>query len=414
MCVRARGHRVDVQSIDMLRKLTLVGLVVLAGRGSVAQNMCSSIVSFFFFALHIKMWPMKMTEDNILRATCEFHVFWTITTAFVMKSDLSHERLEEAFYDDALLITGVLFVPVTFIWAMYSKWKRYKEVPSADVSTPGGIPGTEFVRFSIGLASSNDRDKLKEYFEKRSKHYQVAETFDDENVATKEQSNGRTVYVLDVNCKLKTLLEKLVALAPDEIEEPALTNLQELQKCQTELIETAKLENHLVSSDMDDSEKRRVSVIRRTHVDYLEFIEWWLQRLTKTHEVQEPDFLAQMDSERKKILLQFVNQIARDYPQPTQQQKDLIEMKFELNWDQVDQLICFAQQKLREKQQERFSTMKEAEKRRISAGFCIAVWHVCCCRSKGSKASNAPDVSTPLFAGVTLDAMQLDPSDQLH
>ena len=43
------------ESVDMLRKLFLVGVVVLAGRGSVAQNMCSSILSFAFFALHIKM-----------------------------------------------------------------------------------------------------------------------------------------------------------------------------------------------------------------------------------------------------------------------------------------------------------------------------------------------------------------------
>ena len=44
------------------------GVVVMVGRGSVAQNMCSTLFSFFFFAAQLKMWPMKTPEDNIFRA----------------------------------------------------------------------------------------------------------------------------------------------------------------------------------------------------------------------------------------------------------------------------------------------------------------------------------------------------------
>ena len=43
------------ETVDMLRKLALVGLVVLVGRGSVAQVAAGTVLSFGFFALHIKV-----------------------------------------------------------------------------------------------------------------------------------------------------------------------------------------------------------------------------------------------------------------------------------------------------------------------------------------------------------------------
>ena len=64
--------------MDMLRKLILVGLVLLVGRGSVAQLCAAMILSFAFFSLHMKTWPYKIEQDNILRATTEAHVFIVI------------------------------------------------------------------------------------------------------------------------------------------------------------------------------------------------------------------------------------------------------------------------------------------------------------------------------------------------
>jgi hypothetical protein len=58
----------------MLRKLALVGLVILVGRGSVAQIAAGTLLSFGFLALHVKVWPLKNTEDNMLRACSEIHV----------------------------------------------------------------------------------------------------------------------------------------------------------------------------------------------------------------------------------------------------------------------------------------------------------------------------------------------------
>ena len=322
------------ESIDMLRKLFLVGVVVLAGRGSVAQNMCSSILSFFFFAMHIKMWPMKMAEDNILRATCEFHVFWTITTAFVMKSDLKHEYLQEEFYDNSLLISGAILVPGTFVVCMYSKYKRWTRCTrniDLDTYEKSLIPAQEFVHFSIGLASSSDRENLKTYFETRSSKIEQSRRREEwcafekhaDFLTQKESPSCRPAVVLALPgregsellkggdawkggaattdeakngaddpsarlMKLKQLLKKMVAISRQKgrqpVFEPALVDDEKLKDCQATL-GSKRLPGHLATQDTEEAPdmqqvRARISTMReqRQLVDFLEFLNWWDQR----------------------------------------------------------------------------------------------------------------------------------------
>jgi hypothetical protein len=150
---------------------------VTVGRGSVLQTVIGTFLSFLFFAFHVKMWPMKTNEDNILKATCEIHVFWTITTAFVMKSDLTHEKLRSDFYDDALLYSFLVCVPLTFFLTIWSKLRRANLAMLDDIvqiphdkrrrgnsSSSGGggganplLPQKEFRKYTLGLASMDDR-----------------------------------------------------------------------------------------------------------------------------------------------------------------------------------------------------------------------------------------------------------------
>jgi len=41
----------------MIRKLALVGLVLLVGRGTIAQLSVAIVIAFGFFAMQIKTWP---------------------------------------------------------------------------------------------------------------------------------------------------------------------------------------------------------------------------------------------------------------------------------------------------------------------------------------------------------------------
>ena len=159
------------ESIDLLRKLFLVGLVVLVGRGSEAQIAAGNATSFLFFAAHMKVWPMKTDWDNYLRATCEIHVLMTITVAFVLKGDLSHEIVHRGFYDWVIIISGTLCVPVPFVVCVVMKMRKMTRLKSDEELQ------TAYKRFSSGLTSPEDRRILDREFggSGRSSHLSEAE-----------------------------------------------------------------------------------------------------------------------------------------------------------------------------------------------------------------------------------------------
>jgi hypothetical protein len=62
---------------DMIRKLILVGILVLVDRGSVAQVVCAACLSFLFTILHFNTWPYKLLVENRLNTLL---AIWTPET----------------------------------------------------------------------------------------------------------------------------------------------------------------------------------------------------------------------------------------------------------------------------------------------------------------------------------------------
>jgi hypothetical protein len=50
-----------------MAEVLLVGMILLVGRGSVAQLSTALLISFGFFALQMKTWPYKINADNWYR-----------------------------------------------------------------------------------------------------------------------------------------------------------------------------------------------------------------------------------------------------------------------------------------------------------------------------------------------------------
>jgi hypothetical protein len=140
------------EAVDYFRKFFLVGFAMsgFVGRGTVYQTFCTSIVSFLVFVLHMKLWPLKTQEDNVLRATCETHVFLVILTASAMRSDLTHDKFGRNFYDLFLLFSGALCVPLPFILVIYSKIRRAHTVLlDAAIEVPPGVPQRQFRKYTV-------------------------------------------------------------------------------------------------------------------------------------------------------------------------------------------------------------------------------------------------------------------------
>ena len=145
------------ESLDLVRKLLLIGLVLFVGRGSVAQNVTALTLSFGFFALQARTWPYKLLQDNLFRAATELHVFVVIAAGLALRSDLSGETLQEDGYGWILAVTFLVLVPGAFIVTVVSKvWSAKKSL--SDTGTKGS-----FSRLRFGLANDADREAVHKH-----------------------------------------------------------------------------------------------------------------------------------------------------------------------------------------------------------------------------------------------------------
>ena len=109
------------EPIDLLRKLVLVGLLAVVDKGSAAQCWAGIILSFGFFALHVKTLPFRYWEDNLLKGMVEAHVFVVLLFALTLKVDLQGESLDSDMYDTITTVSCVIMVPGTAIVTMILK-----------------------------------------------------------------------------------------------------------------------------------------------------------------------------------------------------------------------------------------------------------------------------------------------------
>jgi hypothetical protein len=109
----------------MIRKLLLVGVLVVVGRGSVAQIVCAAGFSLLFIMLHFKLWPYKLSADNVFKAMVEVQIFLIIQVALVLKINLEAvgEVVDKDFYDAAVITLFVLNVPIGFVCTVAFKMR---------------------------------------------------------------------------------------------------------------------------------------------------------------------------------------------------------------------------------------------------------------------------------------------------
>eukprot|EP01052_Picozoa_sp_SAG31_P008046 SAG31_NODE_396_length_16264_cov_17.206496_16_plen_964_part_00 len=109
---------------EMLRKLILIGAMVVCAPGSVFQIWVAAMLSVLFLATHFKVWPYKLAVDNILKATVEVLVLVSILVALVLKDSASlDDEIVSANMYDAVLLCSYSLVPVAFLAAALLKTK---------------------------------------------------------------------------------------------------------------------------------------------------------------------------------------------------------------------------------------------------------------------------------------------------
>ena len=179
------------ESLDMIRKLLLVGMVLAVERGSVAQLLVALIVSIVFTTGHANACPYKIHEDNVLRLTTEFHIFMLISVALAFQTDLDSpwavqlkggavcdrvckQRYRDDFqdrkdyYDWILMVSFVVMVPGAFFACVFYKARNVMRALSSTDGTDGTqgmIMKSAYLRYKLGLAQGSDHKDLVYYFD---------------------------------------------------------------------------------------------------------------------------------------------------------------------------------------------------------------------------------------------------------
>jgi hypothetical protein len=105
------------EPVELVRKLLLSGILSLVGRGSIAQAALGTVISFAFFALHLKVEPYNTTTLNFVKAVSEVQLFLVLQTSVVLQrhnAGFDSETLQpEAYmYGDIQTVATLLIAPV--------------------------------------------------------------------------------------------------------------------------------------------------------------------------------------------------------------------------------------------------------------------------------------------------------------
>lgn len=155
----------------MVRKLVLVGMLVLAGRGSVAQLFLAVCVSCTSLVLQVHLQPYKHPEDNAFKTSSEIHIFLVVTIALVLKclgtQTAGMEPFGYATYDSLLVASFVMAIPAAYIWTLYIKRGMMQELTKDMGHEEEGstVAKQRAVRMlQLGLSTNDDMRSLSVYF----------------------------------------------------------------------------------------------------------------------------------------------------------------------------------------------------------------------------------------------------------
>ena len=107
----------------MLRKLSMVCMSVVLGKGSVHHLVAMLFLSLSWLAMQIRMSPYRFAEDNSLKIMCEVVIFSTVTIALAKKTLVAPDAGGE--YTVGLLVCYSA-VPVAALHAVVVKVLRVR------------------------------------------------------------------------------------------------------------------------------------------------------------------------------------------------------------------------------------------------------------------------------------------------
>lgn len=159
------------ESIDMGRKLALVGLLVIAGQGSLSQIFIGICLSVASLIAQIKLGPYKHSEDNVFKAVTDAVVLVTLIVALMVKSTPvgqdTDELISVSTYDNMLVLVFAVALPVAFAATLATKKSQLSLALTRPIDASATAKRRNAVQlFQLGLASTSEVRLLADYIDK--------------------------------------------------------------------------------------------------------------------------------------------------------------------------------------------------------------------------------------------------------
>ncbi len=172
-----KSHLNYWEGIDMVRKMSLVGLLVVAGRGTVLQLYLAIFVAAAALSSQIYFQPYKHNIDNLFKITVEVSLFITVVTALAtyglsqgeMRTFEDHEYENAVLIYDIVLLGSVVSIFVMFCLSIRSKWQMLCTVfGDSESGLRLAFPKQRRAMslLQLGLTTPSDMKVLSEYFAK--------------------------------------------------------------------------------------------------------------------------------------------------------------------------------------------------------------------------------------------------------
>jgi hypothetical protein len=111
------------EPVELVRKLLLSGILGLVGRGSIAQAVAGTVISFAFFAMHLSVMPYKTATLNFVKGVYEVQLFVVLLASVVLQSKnvgFDSEVVQPETYGDIQTVATALIVPVIVFMICYN------------------------------------------------------------------------------------------------------------------------------------------------------------------------------------------------------------------------------------------------------------------------------------------------------
>lgn len=105
-------------------------------RGTIAQTLAATIISFIFFAISFREQPFKKPVLNYVKIASEFHVFGILLICVVLqtnKSGFTNDGVTEEHYGYIQVALTLSMLPITMV-AIVVAVKEFRETISDDAS----------------------------------------------------------------------------------------------------------------------------------------------------------------------------------------------------------------------------------------------------------------------------------------